>query len=142
MNHTKKTKYILCGRRRETSASEIMEKMLDQGLYWHIHRSLRIRLCCEVEGRIRMRKYRMILQSSPELEGRLTLLAAESDYPAPYGKNAEDWYPAILPRHELRPRLLEAAGTIRGESREYALLRAMIRVIETTPEPRDWIMTW
>lgn len=137
MNHMKRTSYILCGRRRETNASALLEEMLDAGMFWVLDKNLRIDLRCESKARVKIRKFRMTLRSSPELEARVTLLSAEEEPPVPYGTRAEDWFSGTLPRQELCPRLMRLEVPAKGESRGATLLRAMLRVIATTEEGKD-----
>jgi len=140
MNHTKKITYTLFGRTAETTAPEFLEKIYMDGLFWLLDRNARFYMRCLRRDQTKMQRYRMILRSSPELEARVTLLAAESPFPVPHGEAGWNWCCGNLPPGEFYPRLVKMVTESRAQGRTSSILREMRRIIETTKEGRDQVM--
>lgn len=140
MNHTKKIRYNLFGRTTETTAPEILEKIYIDGLFWLLDPNMRFFMRCLRRDQVKMQRYRMILRSSPELEARITILAAESIFPVPHGEAGWNWCCEALPPGEFYPRLLKMVTESRARGRTSSTLREMRRIIETTKEGRDQVI--
>jgi len=140
MNHMKKITYTLFGRTAETTAPEFLEKIYMDGLFWLLDRNARFYMRCLRRDQTKMQRYRMILRSSPELEARVTLLAAESIFPIPHGEAGLNWCCGNLPPEKFYPRLEKMVAESRAQGRTSSILREMRRIIETTREPLDQVM--